>query len=85
MNHTMPRFKALIAKCGRPEWMIDVSVYSQWQLALKDEDSLERDAILRHCIIARLPYQRHIASIGSLESPRKKSRHCIPTHYAHIH
>jgi hypothetical protein len=35
---------------------------------------LERDSVLVHAVIARLPDERHIAGIGGLESPRKKSR-----------
>jgi hypothetical protein len=34
---------------------------------------LERDSVLVHAVIARLPDERHIAGIGGLESPRKKS------------
>lgn len=35
---------------------------------------LERDAILRDVLKPRLPYQRDVAGVGSLESPRQEGR-----------
>jgi hypothetical protein len=38
---------------------------------------LHRDSVLGDVLISRLPDERDVAGIGSLESPREEGRDCI--------
>ena len=73
----MTGFESFVAKDGGSKNQM-LGSRPQDCLVEGDVDLLHGDAVLRDVLESRLPHERDVAGIASLEPPREEGRDCIP-------